>query len=68
MSDTLDFLAKLQHEQERLSRLEHLIARKRAVLRDAATQLRLGVDVDTVSLSIVQACRAELREVGVDDN
>ncbi len=66
MSDvgSLDFLAKLNVEQERLSRLEHLIARKRLILRDGATRIRLGVSPDEVALSIVRVCRAELAELG----
>lgn len=60
-----DFLAKLGAERERLTRLVGLIQRKRGVLRDACTRLRLGVDPETVAFEIVQVCRAELRELDV---
>ena len=60
---SLDLLAKLGNERERLSRLAHLIARKQDMLRDACTRLRLGVGVDVVAAEIVHVCRAELREL-----
>ncbi len=60
VNDTLDFLAKLTAEAERLDRLAHLLHRKRVALRDARTRLRLGVDPQIVSLDIIKACREEL--------
>jgi hypothetical protein len=60
---SLDLLAKLGSERERLSRLAHLIARKQDMLRDACTRLRLGVAVEVVAAEILSVCRAELREL-----
>ena len=60
---SLDLLAKLGNERERLSRLAHLIARKQDMLRDACTRLRLGVGVEVVAAEILHVCRAELREL-----
>jgi hypothetical protein len=62
-NDGLAFAERLRNEQARLSRLQHLIARKQSVLKDATTRLRLGVSVDEVALAIVQVCRAELRDL-----
>jgi hypothetical protein len=62
-TDGLAFAERLRNEQARLSRLQHLIARKQACLKDAATRLRLGVSVEAVSLSIAEVCRAELRDL-----
>jgi len=67
MNGSLEFLAKLNNERERLSRLAHLIARKQEVLRAAATKVRLGVDPDAVSLDIIRCVRAELAELETVD-
>jgi hypothetical protein len=52
-ADERDLLARITTQIENCSRVEHRLARRRAVLRDAATMLRLGRQ-SAVALASIQ--------------
>jgi hypothetical protein len=55
-------LAQLVATEERLSRLQHQLAVKRAVVHEAATLLRVGADPAVVASGLVRMVQKELAD------
>jgi hypothetical protein len=55
-------LAHLVATEERLSRFQHQLAVKRAVVHEAATLLRVGADPSVVATGLVRMVQRELAE------